>query len=140
MKKTINVLLLVFLSSAPVAHAAGYKIVVNKDNTASALSKDEIAAMMMKKTSTWRDGTPVVPVDQPSASKVRVAFSVEILGRSTDAVKSFWRQQIYAGRATPPPEHATDDLVLKFVRRYRGAIGYVAESTHTDGVKVIDVD
>ena len=135
--KKITLLLLLLLAST--ASGAGFRIIVNKANRTSALSKSEIAGLLMKKTLSWSDGTPVLPVDQAVTSKVRADFTAGILEKKPQAVQSYWRQQIFSGRGTPPVEQSSDDAVLLFVRNNRGAIGYVSESAPTDGVKVLEV-
>jgi ABC-type phosphate transport system substrate-binding protein len=137
MKKITTLLFLLLLAST--AHGSGFKIIVNKANRASALSKSEIADLLMKKTLQWSDGTPVLPVDQAVTAKVRADFTARILDKTPQAIKSYWRQQIFSGRGTPPVEHPGDAEVLLFVRNNRGAIGYVSESAPTDGVNVVEV-
>ncbi len=136
MKKAAIVCFLLF---APLAEGAGFKIVVNRANPASTLSSEDVAAMMMKKSVQWSDGTAVVAVDQVATSPVRAEFSDAVLRKKTDAVKSYWRQQIFSGRQTPPAEVRDDAEVLKYVRERPGAIGYVSVSAPTDGVKVVSL-
>jgi ABC-type phosphate transport system substrate-binding protein len=120
--------------------AEGFKVVVNEARGVSSLTKAEVSAMLLKKTTEWGDGTPVTPVDQPAASPVRKTFSSRIHGREAAAVKSYWQQQIFAGRGVPPVEMASDEEVLAYVRSHPGAIGYVSDSAGTDGVKVVTVE
>ena len=72
--------------------------------------------------------------------RVREAFSRHVHGKPARAIKQYWNQQIYAGRAVPPPELAGDAKVVAFVLANPGAIGYVsADATITD-VKLVTVD
>ena len=118
------------VSGAPRAAAAqGYQVIVNASNSASTLPKGEVAALFLKQVTTWPDGTPVTVVDLTDKSPVRNAFSRAILGRSTTAVRSYWQQQVFGGKAVPPTQRAADAEVVAFVRDNPNAIGYVASST-----------
>jgi ABC-type phosphate transport system substrate-binding protein len=129
------------LFAAVSASAAdGFKVVVNEARGMSSLPRAQVSAMLLKKVSEWSDGTPVAPVDQAAASAVRQKFSSRVHGKEAAAVKSYWQQQIFAGRGVPPVEMASDDQVLAYVRSHPGAIGYVSDAAATDGVKVLTVE
>jgi hypothetical protein len=70
---------------------------------------------------------------------VRRRFCEEVLSRSVAAVKSYWQQLIFSGRAVPPPELDTDEEVVRYVAKYSGAIGYVSGASELSGVKVVAV-
>ena len=60
--------------------------------------------------------------------------------RDTGSVKSYWQQQVFSGRAVPPPALDTDAAVLEFVRQHPYGVGYVSASTPlTSEVRVIVV-
>ena len=138
----------VFLLSAALTWAAlplgaadpGFKVVVNAANTTTSISKEQLSRCFMKQTNTWINGDIVLPVDQPAASEVRIDFSAAIHDRDVNAIKSYWQRQIFSGRGVPPPEKASDDEVLAFVRANPGAVGYVSPNTSTGaGVKILEV-
>ena len=121
------------LTGAPTrAHAQGtpgYLVIVNAANTATTLPKGEVAALFLKQVTTWPDGTPVAVVDLSDRSPVRAAFSRAVIGRPAAAVKSYWQQQVFSGKAVPPTQRASDAEVVAFVRENPNAIGYVASAT-----------
>lgn len=121
------------------ASAQAFAVVVNAANPVQAVSRDQLAKIFLKKA-TWASGVATAPVDLPEDAPARAAFSKIVHKRSVGAVKSYWQQQIYAGRAVPPPEKATDEEVLAYVRANPGAIGYVSVSADIGrGVKEIGV-
>jgi ABC-type phosphate transport system substrate-binding protein len=128
------------LVAASASAADEVKVVVNEACSVSSLPRAEVSAMLLKKATQWSDGSPVLPVDQAAKSAVRRRFSSRIHGKEVAAVRSYWQQQIFAGRDVPPVELASDDQVLAYVRSHAGAIGYVSQSAGTEGVKVLRVD
>src|SRR5881394_67528 len=89
------------LAASSVA-AEGFKIIVNERNPRPSLSRAEVSEMLLKKRTHWSDGSAVVPVDQQRGSPARGALSMQVHGRTADAVKSYWQQQIFSGRDVPP--------------------------------------
>ncbi len=123
------------LAAAP----QGYKVVANAKVPADRLTRAEISQLFLKKTTKWRDGSAVVPVDQPLSSEVRDSFSREVHGKGAAAVDAYWQKQIFSGRDLPPVTKANDAEVLAYVRANSGAIGYVSPGVETTGVKTIEV-
>jgi len=121
------------------AETRGYKLVVNKANSASTLDKGEVAKMFMKQSTKWTSGQAVDPVDQSPAAGVRERFCADIHGKAVGAIQSAWQRVIFSGRGVPPPEVASDEAVITFVAEHPGGIGYVSEAAATDRVKVVDV-
>ena len=105
-------------------NAVTNKIIVNQANPTTSLSKARVSELFLRKTTTWDDGQPVLPVEQMDASPLRETFSREVLGMSASAA-----QQAASHRGDPPVSVASDREVLAYVRLKPGAIGYISAST-----------
>lgn len=128
------------VTSPRLAAAQDYVVVVNIENSASALPRGEVSRLFLKKIATWPSGELVAPVDLPERSSVRGAFSKQVHGKSTNAVKTWWQQQVFSGRAVPPAERTGEQDILAFVRDNPNAIGYVAAGTPLGkGVKAVAI-
>ncbi len=112
-------------------------VVAHPSVPSTSLSRVEASRLFMKLQTEWPGGGHVRPVDQPKASHAREAFSREVLGKSVEQVDQAWTQAIFSGRAVPPVEKRTDADVVAYVRENPGAVGYVAASAATEGVKRI---
>jgi hypothetical protein len=119
---------------------ARFRVVAHAAVPASPLARSEISAIFMLRTRAWRDGSPIVPVDQPARAAARERFSEAVHGKSVAYVTRYWHRVIFSGRGIPPRELPNDAAVLDFVRRTPGAIGYVDAATPLPaGVKEIAV-
>lgn len=127
------------VAATSVSAAEGYKVIVHPDNPTTTLSKRQLAKLMLKRDDKWEDGVAIEPVDQTYSSPARIAFSTDVIGKSVDAVKSHWHQQIFSGRGQPPPMQPNDAAVVAFVLAKRGAVGYVSANAETGGAKVVRV-
>lgn len=135
----LGLLLMAGVSSAQ--SASPFKVIVNASNAVSSLTKVRASRLFLKKTTKWDSGGKVQPVDQLKSSSLRQAFSEQIHDKDVRSVDSYWQTQLFAGRATPPPELASDAEVLSYVRSNAGAIGYVAEGAVLgDGVRVVEIE
>lgn len=117
-----------------------YKVIVNKSNGVSTISRSELSDLFMKKSSKFSTGQRAVPIDQKGNSSLRKRFSPDIHNKSVVAVKSFWQQSVFQGKATPPVEKASDEEVIAYVAKNPGAIGYVSSNANTSTVKVLNVN
>ena len=81
-----------------------------------------------------------MPVDLKPDSAVRRRFSEHVLNRSVAAVKSYWQQRIFSGRGVPPPELESEQAVLAYVTKHRGAVGYVSTTAEVGNVRVIRIE
>lgn len=136
---SVAAILALATNAAPLrAQANAFRIVVNTANPVSSLTKSEASRLFLKKVTSWKDGKPVLVVDQPEVSPCRRSFTKEIHGREVASVKSYWQQMIFAGRAVPPTEKPSDHDVVSFVATNPLAIGYVSPNTTVgDGVKIV---
>lgn len=131
------------LAPAPVAaqQARAYRVVVNTENPVGMMSATELSQLFLRKNQAWKhNGRQILPVELNEGSAVRDAFVREIHHKDESALKSYWRQMIFSGKAVPPPTEQSDAAVLEYVRRYPNAIGYVsASATLPPDVKLITI-
>jgi ABC-type phosphate transport system substrate-binding protein len=122
------------------AQEGAYVVIVNEANPVSSMPRQQLADIFMKRLVEWpNDGGVAHPVDQPAVAAVRDAFSRGVHGKPAAAVASWWGQQVFSGRATPPPQRPNDRGVLAFVRGDASAVGYVTAGTAPPDVKVLRV-
>jgi ABC-type phosphate transport system substrate-binding protein len=136
MKRIAAFVLLLCVASA--AHAeVSFKVIVHPDLNVASLSVPVLSDVFMKKVRRWSNGVVIVPVDQ--SSKIRDDFSRAVHGKTANAVKIYWAQEIYSGRGVPPLQKTSDEQVIAFVKSTPGAIGYVSDKAVTDGVRVVPI-
>jgi hypothetical protein len=116
-----------------------FRVIVDAKNPVSSLTRDFLTEAFLKKTTRWKDGETIRPVDLRVDSATRRKFSENVLKRSVSAVRSYWQQRIFSGRGVPPPELDSDEAVNKFVVKHRGAVGYVSGGAKLEDVKVVSV-
>jgi ABC-type phosphate transport system substrate-binding protein len=132
----------IVLASPPLGSSAeeDFIVVISEANPTRSLSRDALARIYLKKETRWPNETAAEPVDQTRRSPVRLAFTRAVLGfQQPSAVESYWQQQAFSGRATPPVVKASDVEVMAFVASHRGAVGYVSGTAALQGVRALTV-
>jgi ABC-type phosphate transport system substrate-binding protein len=125
------------IGSAHAAPAPAFHVIVNPANPATSVDRAFVAQAFLKKVRRWPDGQTILPVDLTRDSAVRRQWSLDLLGRSVEAVKNYWQQLIFAGRDLPPPELPSDTDVVTYVLQNPGAIGFVSGGAPLRGAKVL---
>jgi len=119
--------------------APEFRLIVNPKNPASQASREFVTDVFLKKKTRWKDDETIKPVDLRADSSVRRKFSEGVLKRSVAAVRSYWAQRIFSGRGVPPPELDSDEAVVAYVLKHRGAVGYVSANAKLGEAKQIPV-
>jgi TonB family protein len=121
-----------------MAAAGDFKIIANAGVKADTISAGDIKSIFLEEKISLGDGTHVEPVLKKGGSG-RDAFVEEFLGRSDDDLQTYYRTLVFSGKGSMPKTVRSDDEVVAYVAKTRGAIGYVAEATRADGVKTLSI-
>jgi ABC-type phosphate transport system substrate-binding protein len=144
LKRPFAVAAVVLLCAAPPSLRAqqevSYRVVVHVTNPVSRLTREQTSQLFLRKVALWDNRQPVLPVDQPTDSPVRRAFTKQVHRRTISSVQTYWQQQTFAGRGVAPPERASDAEVLAYIRQFHNAIGYVKDDANLGSdIKVLIV-
>lgn len=110
----------------PVPADAGFVVVVNALHEGTAIRREELADIFLRKAVRWGDGRPIEVADQSLRSEVRAAFSHRVLRLDASAVLQYWQSQIQRGTGVRPPSVKKSDAeMIEWVGETVGRIGYV---------------
>lgn len=140
----IAIVLLLAFAPAPAGVARAedapqFQLIVHPSNPTASVDRRFVSEVFLKKRTRWSDDHAIRPVDLSPQSATRRRFSKDALKRSVEAVRSYWRRIVFSGRGVPPPELDADQDVVSYVRKHRGAIGYVSLGADVSGVKVVSI-
>jgi ABC-type phosphate transport system substrate-binding protein len=121
------------------AETHDFRVIVHPDNPNGALAREFLSDAFLKKTTRWKHGEALRPVDLKADSAIRKRFSESVLKRSVAAVRSYWAQRIFSGRGVPPPMLESDEAVVGYVLKHRGAVGYVSAAARLGQARVVSI-
>ena len=125
----LMVLMIVSLS------AEKFVLITNRDNPIKSLNRDDIKNIYLKKRRFWHE-TKLTTLNLPPQSRLRQSFEKDVLGMSAKALENYWMRQHYKGQR-PPYRLKSPQSVLIFVKKVKGAIGYIPQSLVDKEVRVI---
>lgn len=133
-------LLLMFGAGELRAEITGIQIVVHPDNAVAGLTMEELALILIGKSSEFPGGEKATVVDQPSDSEIYQFVADKVHGKTVNAMKGYWARQVFSGRGSPPRQLSNDAEVIAFVKSNPNSIGYVTQGAALEGVKAILID
>jgi hypothetical protein len=127
----ISLALSALLALAGAASAAGEVVVIA--NPGLALGPGDIIEVFLG-DKRFAGDVKLVPVDNASAQE---QFLARYLKLDPDKYSTAWIKKSFRDGVNAPAVKATDAEVVDFVRKTKGAVGYVKGGAR-DGVKVVD--
>jgi ABC-type phosphate transport system substrate-binding protein len=128
---------LVFASVS--ARAGDLKVIANPSVEASSVSTDDLKSVFLEEKSSLSDGSHVTPVLLKGGS-AHEAFVKQYLGKTDDALQTYYRSLVFTGKGSMPKMLGSDDEVVAYVAKTKGAIGYVSAGASAAGVKTLEVN
>ena len=135
MKRLLVLALTATLMPISTASADLY-IIVNKDLPVTQLDKSDIAAIYLLKKKHWENGDDIMPINLPAQADARTRFTAEVFDSTPDKLGSYWDQMLFKGE-TPPVTQNSEQAVILFVERIKGAIGYVETKPQSPQIKIL---
>jgi len=123
--------------SLPVL-AGDVKIVANLSITANSISPREIRSVFLAERNSLKEGSHVEPVFERSGLTHEI-FLREFLRQNSESLQTYFGALVFTGKAAMPKSFDTDEEVLAYVIKTRGAIGYISPSASTEGAKVLAI-
>jgi ABC-type phosphate transport system substrate-binding protein len=111
-------------------------IIANKDVPVVQLDKEDIAAIYLLKKKQWDNGEEIMPINLPAQADARNHFTAEIFDSTPDKLGSYWDKMLFKGE-TPPVTQSSEQAVILFVERVKGAIGYVETKPQNPQIKIL---
>jgi ABC-type phosphate transport system substrate-binding protein len=123
------------LLSISNAHADLY-IIANKELPIAQLEKSDIAAIYLLKKKHWENGDDIMPINLPATADARNRFTAEIFDSTPEKLGSYWDKMLFKGEM-PPVTQSSEQAVIMFVERIKGAIGYVETKPQSSQIKIL---
>jgi ABC-type phosphate transport system substrate-binding protein len=135
MRRLIVLGLAAALMPCSIAWADLY-IIANKDLPVAQLDKDDIAAIYLLKKKHWENGDDIMPINLPAQADARTRFTAEVFDSTPEKLGSYWDKMLFKGE-TPPVTQNSEQAVILFVERIKGAIGYVETKPQSPQIKIL---
>ena len=137
-KRLLSIAIIVLAWAAAPASRAEVLIVANPAVAVSEVSRDDLARIFLMTKTSLQGAGRVEPVLKKSGP-AHEAFLKKYIGRSDFALMTYYRGLLFSGRGSLPKTFSSDDELVAYISRTKGAIGYVRPSSVNSSVKVLKV-
>ncbi|MDM8535434.1 hypothetical protein QUF70_01635 [Desulfobacterales bacterium HSG17] len=127
---TLNYLLL-FSNSV---FAENIIIICNKDVSETALDKTDIIKIFLGKKTEWQDSQKINFAIMRNDS-LHKAFLKQHIGKTKSQFRNYWRKKVFTGKGRAPKKLDSSELMVQFVAKTSGAVGYISEESLHSSVK-----
>jgi TonB family protein len=123
---------------AGAASAQGVKVIANSSVQAASISAGDLKSVYLEEKSSLAGSGHVEPVLAKSGP-AHEAFLKHVLGRTDSDLQIYYRSLVFTGRGSIPKALDSDEAVVAYVAKTRGAIGYVSTNANANGVRALDL-
>ncbi|MBN1609073.1 MAG: hypothetical protein JW940_20765 [Polyangiaceae bacterium] len=134
---SLSGLLLLLPSQAARADGTEIVVIVGVRAGVQRLSPHELSSIFATQMRRWPDGRPIVALNLPPRTPLRVEFDQAVLRMDPDAVGRYWVDRRIRGGDSPPRVVPTPGLMARVVANLDGSIGYVPSSALIASVRVV---
>lgn len=128
---------LIFCSIATSALAHEYWVVVNKSNSVTALSKQEVSAIFLGVRRMFNNIHEIELVDQAIENPIYAEFYQAVTGKTVAQVRARRAALTFTDDVLPPDAVFDDRAVVAWIEQHPHGIGYIyANSDEAIGKKV----
>jgi len=120
------------------AHAGDVKVIANSSVRPDSITAAELRSLFLGEKRSLNDGSHIEPV-LAKRGTAHEAFLKRYLGKSDDALQTYYRTLVFTGTGLMPKVLSSDVEIVTYVAQTKGAIGYVDVSTPAEGVKVLTI-
>lgn len=125
--KTFLALGVLFFGNPAWSEAQDIAVIVSKGwGEATSIDTNNLKQIYLGKTSSFA-GKNVKPVNAAADSSSREKFEQQVLGMTPDKLKRYWIKEGLRGGARPPKSFRSSRIVIIYVAKVKGAIGYVEQ-------------
>jgi len=124
--------LLLFLQ---ILFAENLVVVAERHSDISALSTEQVRMIFLKKRRFWKT-LKLHPLNLPPTEPLRQDFEKKVLHLSQGKLDAYWTKEHYLG-VRPPYTLGSVNSTILYVKKVKGAIGYIPESKVDGGLKIL---
>lgn len=131
-----NLIMALIGAALPLA-AGDVKVIANPSVTQTSISAADLKLIYLQTKSSVA-GVHVEPV-LAKGGGAHELFLTQFVGKTDAALNAYYRSLVFTGKAVMPKTFASDEQVVAYVSKTKGAIGYVSATAATTGVTMLEV-
>lgn len=131
-KNSVVLILLGLLAFSNVS--ADLAVVVHPDSQVVSLDRSQLINIYMGRYRQLPTGEAALPVD---LSPLKERFYRALVDKDLAEINSYWARLVFSGQVSPPGQLDSVTLVVEYVRRNPGALGFVDAAEAPADLKIV---
>jgi ABC-type phosphate transport system substrate-binding protein len=128
----------VLICMAVPTAASDFQVIANSSVKVSHISAQELTGVFLVTKTSLAGDSHIEPVLLKSGD-AHESFVKQYTGKTAAALATYYRSLVFTGKGSMPKTLASDAEVVAYVKKTKGAIGYVSAGASTEGVKILEV-
>lgn len=120
------------------ATAQGVKVIANSSVQVTSISASDLKSVYLEEKSSLAGSGHVEPV-LAKGGPAHEAFLKQVLRRNDSDLQIYYRGLVFTGHGSIPKTLDSDEAVIAYVAKTRGAIGYVSGGANAQGVRTLEL-
>jgi ABC-type phosphate transport system substrate-binding protein len=120
------------------AIASDIKVIANSHLKVSQVSADDLKSIFLVTKTSLTSSGHIEPVLLKSGA-AHQAFVRQYIGKTAPTLENYYRSLVFTGKGAMPKMLSSDEEVVEYVAKTKGAIGYVSAGANTADVKILEV-
>jgi len=116
---------------------AAQVLIVNPQNDAPQLSRNNLRAIFAMRTPSWPDGSALHVFVLEDNDPTHTSFCKHILGMFPYQLRRVWDRQVFSGTGIAPITVKTEQEMIQRVAQTKGAIGYIQPENINSSIKTL---
>jgi hypothetical protein len=112
-------------------------IVTHPNISITALKKNELRDIFLGRKQRWEKDEKITLVILKEGG-VHKQFLKQFVNKTPFQFRNYWREKVFLGESESPKSFKTEERLIHFIARTKGAIGYISSPT-TSSIKVIPI-
>ena len=136
MAQCLRLLVLPFCIALPFQVFAEI-LIIGHPSITSPLTAQQVREVYLNTLKVLPGGQLVKPVDQDKNSEDRKEFYRRIVRMNGAQLRAYWSKRVFMEKGDRPISIASDNMVIQWVARTPGAVGYIGRRPKTKNVRVL---
>ena len=128
-----------FLGAHEVWAAGEYIVVINGEVGVDSIAAGDFESVLLGNKKKWDDGTKVY-IAVLKEGDVTESFLKTHARKTPDQFKTYWKKLVFTGKGIEPKSLGSEEELVAYVAKTKGAVGYISAGTAHDSVKELTIN
>lgn len=128
-----------WIGTGEVYAAGEYKVIINSEVGVDAISAGDFESVLLGNKKKWDDGSKVY-IAVLKEGDITETFLKTHTKKTPSQFKTYWKKLVFTGKGIEPKSLGSEEDMVAYVAKTKGAVGYVSADASMDGVKELTIN